>query len=147
MENNMRHYLAPLFFTAFAAVFSGCENRDLNEGEQFQPREIHQNIAWTFDNINVDGVDYLILQKDNNNPHEGFGFMAVRGNIIIQKQDSILAYLKAQKEVQKQILAILQKKSPDQVGQEIDNIYESAVNEYNPVLKTLTGKTYGSKPR
>lgn len=137
----------PILSALLITLIVACENRNLNEGEQFQPREIHQNIAWTFDNIKVDGIDYLILQKDNNNPHEGFGFMAVRGNVIVAKQDSILAYLKAQKEVQKQILTLLQKKSPDVVNQEIDNVYDNALKSYNSELEILNMKTYGSKPR
>ena len=33
-----------------------------------------------FTTITVDGCEYLILERDRNNPHEGFGFMAHKGN-------------------------------------------------------------------
>ena len=70
----------------------GCKNESLSEDEKFATREIHENVQWHFDKIDVDGVEYLILEKDNNNPHEGFGFMSIRANNLLQKQDSILAY-------------------------------------------------------
>ncbi len=101
-------------FLLFSALFiSGllfsCENHDLNEGMAFRPREIHESGDYHFDMINVDGIEYLILEKDNNNPHEGFGFMAFRGNKLMEKQDSIIAYMRTVADVQNQILAKVSK--------------------------------------
>lgn len=122
----------------------GCKNRPINEGEQFQPREIHQNIVWTFDNITVDGIDYLILQKDNNNPHEGFGFMALRGNYLFSKQDSIMAYLKAQKEVQTLMLSLLSKSSLEQADQQVTAIYAESLKAYEKRLIELRAETHSN---
>jgi len=36
--------------------------------------------AKDFDIIEIDGCEYLILERDRNNPHEGFGFMSHKGN-------------------------------------------------------------------
>ncbi|MEO1253967.1 MAG: hypothetical protein AAFY41_03640 [Bacteroidota bacterium] len=76
-------------------VLLGCKNRDINEGEEFRPRELHDNFNDShFTKIKVDGVEYLMMERDNNNPHEGFGFMAFRANKLMEKQDSIITYLK-----------------------------------------------------
>ena len=91
----------------FVITYS-CKNKAINEGEEFRPKEIHEKIDYHFDNISVDGVEYLILSRDNNNPHEGFGFMAFRANQMIRKQDSILAYLKALGQFHVEIHARLQ---------------------------------------
>ncbi len=109
---------------AFAALFllKGCRNRDINEGEQFQPREIHEDIMFNFDKITVDGIEYLILEKDNNNPHEGFGFMAFRANKLMEKQDTILAYLKTIREMQARNYAINTRKTFDEAMSEADAI-------------------------
>ena len=48
----------------------------------------------------VDGVEYLLTERDNNNPHEGFGFMAFRANDLMEKQDTIISYLKAMQHFQ-----------------------------------------------
>lgn len=93
------------FFILLIVLISGCQNRVLNEGEEFKPKEIHENIKFHFDKIEVDGIEYLILERDNNNPHEGFGFMAFRANLLMEKQDSILAYLRTIMEMQTMIYA------------------------------------------
>ena len=90
---------------AMVLVAGACENRALHDSEEFKPREIHENIEFHFDPIEVDGVEYLILEKDNNNPHEGFGFMAFRANRLIEKQDSVIAYLRTILEMQEMIYA------------------------------------------
>lgn len=110
-------------FLIACSFFYACENKDLNEGEEFQPREIHENIAFHFDKISVDGVEYLILEKDNNNPHEGFGFMAFRANILLEKQDTLLAYLRTVQEVQNQILAKVSNKPLEEVKKETELIF------------------------
>jgi hypothetical protein len=102
---NKKSSLKALTFLIFL-TFS-CENRPLHDAEEFRPKEIHENIEFHFDRIEVDGVEYLILEKDNNNPHEGFGFMAFRANQLMEKQDTILAYLKASTDLQAMIYANL----------------------------------------
>ena len=103
---NMKRSILPIITAlGLSLLFSlqSCENRDLNEGEAFKPREIHEKITFHFDRITVDGIEYLILEKDNNNPHEGFGFMAFRANKLMEKQDTLLAYLRVNMELQNQI--------------------------------------------
>ena len=93
-----------LFAVALLFV-TACKNRSINEGEDFRPKEIHENIDYHFDKIRVDGVEYLILSRDNNNPHEGFGFMAFRANQLLQRQDSAMAYMRTLLQLQKEMYA------------------------------------------
>lgn len=73
-----------------------CDNHDINEGEEFRPRAVPDDFNNThFTKVEIDGVEYLMTERDNNNPHEGFGFMAFRANKMIEKQDSIISFLKA----------------------------------------------------
>lgn len=108
---------------------SSCENRDLNEGEAFKPREIHEQIVFNFDKVIVDGIEYLILEKDNNNPHEGFGFMAFRGNKLMEKQDTVISLLKTINEQQNQILSILTKKPIDEVRHNSMDIFDKFLQD------------------
>jgi hypothetical protein len=76
-------------------LFASCENKDINEGEEFRPRAVNDNFDDThFTKIKVDGVEYIMTERDNNNPHEGFGFMAFRANKLMEKQDTLISYLK-----------------------------------------------------
>ncbi len=94
-------YLLLLVFLAFS-----CENRDINEGEEFRPREVSEDFQqFHFNRIVYDGVEYLITERDNNNPHEGFGFMAFGGNRMASELDSLMAYVKANGEMQSRIYA------------------------------------------
>ncbi|PIB35458.1 hypothetical protein BFP72_08665 [Reichenbachiella sp. 5M10] len=77
-----------------------CENRDVNHGSGPNFSEIHEDIHYHFDETVIDGVKYHILERDRNNPHEGFGFMALNGVDIRKNQDSIKAYLKTILELQ-----------------------------------------------
>lgn len=87
-------------------IVCSCENRNINEGEKFRPRELHDSFNDShFSKITVDGVEYLIMERDNNNPHEGFGFMAFRANKLIERQDTLLAYLKTMQYFQNKIYA------------------------------------------
>ncbi|MAE83379.1 MAG: hypothetical protein CMB80_11625 [Flammeovirgaceae bacterium] len=110
-------------------ALNGCKNRDINEGEAFQPREIHENISFHFDKITVDGIEYLILEKDNNNPHEGFGFMAFRANKLVAKQDTILAYMKTLTELQIRTYAAASGKSVEAVTSEANELLEFHLDE------------------
>ncbi len=91
----------------------GCKNREVHASDEEEGNKDTFNdmpvegIETHFNRIVVDGVEYLILERDRNNPHEGFGFMAFRANQLLEKQDSILAYLKVQSENQAEILSIL----------------------------------------
>ncbi|MEQ8903781.1 hypothetical protein [Ekhidna sp.] len=105
-------------------VFAACENRDINEGEEFRPRAVNDNFDDThFTKIKVDGVEYIMTERDNNNPHEGFGFMAFRANKLMEKQDTIISYLKALQFFQNKLYARMYGIS-QQAGQtEFDSIF------------------------
>ncbi|MEP4136186.1 MAG: hypothetical protein ABJL71_16275 [Cyclobacteriaceae bacterium] len=118
-------------------LIGACENKDLNEGEAFKPREIHENIAFNFDKITVDGIEYLILEKDNNNPHEGFGFMAFRANSLMEKQDTVLAYLKTVNEMQNQILAEITNRPIETVRKESEKLFLKNLSEEEVELEKL----------
>ncbi len=104
-----------------------CENRDINAEEEFRPREVHDSFKNVpFSKVTVDGVEYLMLERDNNNPHEGFGFMAFRANSLIETQDTIMAYLKTLNDMQSRIYAKTYSTSledSDSVGQTLFNYY------------------------
>ena len=44
-----------------------------------------------------------MTERDNNNPHEGFGFMAFRANKLMEKQDTIISYLRTMQYFQNKI--------------------------------------------
>lgn len=114
----MRLFVYPsLLAFLIALAFTSCENREVHanneeEGgtETFKDMPV-VGIESHFNRIVVDGVEYLILERDRNNPHEGFGFMAFRANKLLAKQDSILAYLQVQLDNQAQILSLLNESS------------------------------------
>lgn len=126
-------------------VFSGCNNRDLNEGVAFRAREIHEKVDYHFDKIDVDGIEYLILEKDNNNPHEGFGFMAFRANLLMEKQDSIIAYLRTLTEVQNQILASVSRKPLAEVEDNTAAIFNKYLGTEEDELQKLEEKVLKSE--
>ena len=128
-------------------ISSGCENQSLSEDEKFSTREIHENVQWHFDKIEVDGAEYLILEKDNNNPHEGFGFMSIRANTLLQKQDSILAYLKANQQLQAKIYAALNGISEEDAIALNDRLYHRALMSQNQELQKLSEQKHASKLR
>ena len=98
----------------FIFFFVACENKDINEGEEFRPRAVNDNFEDThFTKITVDGVEYLMTERDNNNPHEGFGFMAFRANNLLEKQDTIISYLKSMQYFQNLIYSRMYGLSPD----------------------------------
>jgi len=135
-----------LVFLLIPILLSACKNRAINEGEEFRPKEIHEKIDYHFDNITVDGVEYLILSRDNNNPHEGFGFMAFRANELLKKQDSILAYLKVLGRMQTEIHSRMLNVPIDQSQYLLDSLYKSALGE-NTNLTDIEKATYSSSPR
>lgn len=134
----MKNQLSYLIVAAAVLLLVACENKELNEGEEFRPRELHDDFKEThFSHVWIDGVEYLMLMMDNNNPHEGFGFMALRGNAIIEKQDSTLAYLRTIGEFQVQILAQLKKQSEEEIRQDFFDTYEVFLKQERPELLRL----------
>ncbi len=122
-----------------------CENRALHDSEEFKPREIHENMRFNFDEITVDGIEYLILEKDNNNPHEGFGFMAFRANKLMEKQDSVLAYLQTVSEMQVLILSRLSRLPEDDVRKLRDEIYANFLDLEKEELELLEENNYSGQ--
>ncbi|MEP1097132.1 MAG: hypothetical protein ABJG78_18605 [Cyclobacteriaceae bacterium] len=108
-------------------VTFSCKNKDINEGEEFRPREVNEDFQkFHFNRIVYDGVEYLITERDNNNPHEGFGFMAFSGSKLIDDQDTLMAHLKSISDMQSRIYARLYGVS-DSAG---DSLYQSIFNYY-----------------
>ncbi|SHJ42189.1 hypothetical protein SAMN04488028_10159 [Reichenbachiella agariperforans] len=97
---NMTKFKHSFTIIGFLLIGTACENRDVNAGDGPNFSEIHENINYHFDHTVIDGVEYHILERDRNNPHEGFGFMALNGKKIRDNQDSIKAYLKTLLELQ-----------------------------------------------
>ena len=126
-----------LIVFSFLLLFS-CENRDLNEGEEFRPMKIHDSFQGShFAKVTVDGVEYLIMERDNNNPHEGFGFMAFRGNQLIEKQDTVIAYLKSLYEMQTRIYAQTSNRNIEEVRTEANELLISHLMEEQADLNRL----------
>ena len=102
-------------------------------------------MQWHFDKIEVDGAEYLILEKDNNNPHEGFGFMSIRANTLLQKQDSILAYLRANQQMQAKIYAALNGISEEDALAINDRLYNQSLMSQSQELQDLSEQNHASK--
>lgn len=118
-----------IYILVVCMTLFSCKNRDLNEGEKFRPREVHDSFQDShFAKVTIDGVEYLMMERDNNNPHEGFGFMAYRGNRMIEKQDTALAYLKAIYELQVLTYA-------ESSGRDITDVQRESAQLFNSFLK------------
>ena len=115
---------ASLILIFASVLIYSCQNRPLSDNSEMRPREIHEDIEFHFDEIMVDGVEYLILEKDNNNPHEGFGFMAFRGNKMLEKQDTMLAYMRTITQMQTLIYAKLYNRPVSEVEAYVSKLYE-----------------------
>lgn len=98
-------HCARLIILSAILVMSACENRDVNHSDGPNFSEIHEDIQYHFDQVEIEGHEYFILERDRNNPHEGFGFMAMKANKTMTNQDSIKAYLKTLIDLQTQIIA------------------------------------------
>lgn len=114
----------PLLILTSIVLLSCGPNREVSIDQGPGVREIHDNIEVHFDEVTVNGVEYLILEKDRNNPDEGFGFMALKGNLIVNHTDSAIAYLRTVIEVQAKILAKLDTISERQAMQQINAILD-----------------------
>ena len=119
-------------------LFGACENRDINEGEEFRPRSLQDSFVDShFSRVTVDGVEYLMLERDNNNPHEGFGFMAFRANVMLEKQDTLLAYVRAISDIQVKILSEIRNEPIEDTQSEFDEIFSRHLLEEALELEIL----------
>ncbi|MEQ9423423.1 MAG: hypothetical protein RJQ09_03315 [Cyclobacteriaceae bacterium] len=125
-----------VFLIVTVVSLSNCgPNREVSVDQGPGVREIHDSIELHFDEVTVNGVEYLILEKDRNNPDEGFGFMALKGNLLVNHTDSAIAYLRTMLQTQTRILA------------KLENIPESQVaDEINLLLKENMAKALANKP-
>lgn len=120
------------------AIVGGCKNRDINEGGKFHPRELIDNFNEShFTEITVDNIEYIIMERDNNNPHEGFGFMAFRANKLMEKQDTILAYIHTIKELQVRTYAAASKRPIEEVEKEVQLLFNHYLNQEEAELSKL----------
>jgi hypothetical protein len=131
----MKKYVIILATCSFLV---SCKNRDLNEGEEFRPRELHDNFKNShFTLVEVDGVEYLMMERDNNNPHEGFGFMAFRANKLIAKQDTSLALMRTIAEYQIQLMAMMNKEPPEKIRGDFKTLFIKYLSEEQMELERL----------
>lgn len=125
-------------------LFSCGPNREVSIDQGPGVREIHDNIEVHFDEVTVNGVEYLILEKDRNNPDEGFGFMALKGNLLVNHTDSAIAYLRTVIEVQAKILAKLDTITEKQAMSRISNMLDKNL-EKSSIKNKPTGKLTGRR--
>ena len=127
---------------ALLILYACGPNREVSMDQGPGVREIHDSIEVHFDEVTVNGVDYLILEKDRNNPDEGFGFMALKGNLLVHHTDSAIAYLRTILEVQAKILAKLDSVSERQAMRQINGILNKNLDKSSIKDKTgpLTGR-------
>ncbi|MEM6738110.1 MAG: hypothetical protein AAF620_18785 [Bacteroidota bacterium] len=115
----MKNLVSFIIITSFLL---GCKNRDINEGEEFRPRPVKDRFDNShFTKITVDGVEYILMERDNNNPHEGFGFMAFRANRLMEKQDSIISYLRSLQVYQNKMYARMFNLSEEEAQNQFHN--------------------------
>lgn len=112
MQNMEKRYHIFIILSLLTTLFFSCKNREINPyqapGDNYTDLPI-DGIESHFQRIWIDEMEYFILERDRNNPHEGFGFMALKGNRIANKQDSLLVYLQVSMENQAEILALLKR--------------------------------------
>ena len=73
--------------------------------------------------------------------------MSIRANTLLQKQDSILAYLKANQDMQAKIYATLNGISEEDALALSDRLYQRALMKQSQGLKDLSEKNHTSKLR
>ena len=112
------------FIWILGVLLLGCKNRDVNYADGPNFSEIHEDIHYHFDKVAIDGNEYYILERDRNNPHEGFGFMALKGNDIKSNQDSIKAYLKTVVDMQIRLSAKLNNQTEEDVANFADELFQ-----------------------
>lgn len=121
-----------IYISAFLLLSCSCENREVNPETGPDFSEIHDNLEYHFDRVKIDGYEYLILERDRNNPHEGFGFMALNGTRIGGNQDTLRAYLKTVLEVQSEILGLLNEEPKEDAAFRIDEILKNNLSQIKP---------------
>lgn len=120
------------------SMLISCENRDINEGEEFRPRAVKDSFEDThFTKITVDGVEYIMTERDNNNPHEGFGFMAFRANKLLEKQDTLISYLRTMQYFQNKMYARMYGISEDSGQVEFDTKFIELLLQETRELEAL----------
>ncbi|WP_420581683.1 hypothetical protein [Reichenbachiella sp.] len=121
----MRHHkhFSVILVIAISVLVS-CENRDVNHSDGPNFSEIHEDIQYHFDQVEIEGHEYFILERDRNNPHEGFGFMAMKANKTIANQDSIKAYLKTLIDLQIQQLTEKNGTTLEETENEVNQLFE-----------------------
>ena len=108
-----------------SVFFLQCGNHDINEGEEFRPRAVPDDFNNThFTLVEIDGVEYLMTERDNNNPHEGFGFMAFRANKMMERQDSIISYLRSMQYYQNKMYARMFNISEEEAQLQFNQTYD-----------------------
>jgi hypothetical protein len=127
--------ILPIIISACLCYACACENREINPGTGPKFSEIHDSLEYHFDRIQIDGLEYFILERDRNNPHEGFGFMALNGAKFANNQDTIKAYLKTVMEVQTQILSQLNNEPRATSKERIESILEKHLDSTIEVHK------------
>jgi len=132
-----------LVILSMIVLLTACgPNREVNVDQGPGVREIHDEIELHFDEVTVNGVEYIILEKDRNNPDEGFGFMALKGNHLVSHTDSAIAYMRTMMEVQARILSKLDGISEKQAMNQINLLLEKNFTKTEIIKETgsLTGK-------
>lgn len=114
-----------------------CENREVNHEDGPNFREIHEDIQYHFDHVEIDGLDYYVLERDRNNPHEGFGFMALDGRILTAKQDSSIAYMKTILEMQVRLNAKINNISYETSDKQASELFDYYYQQSKTVRDSL----------
>ncbi len=139
MKNRIQTFASLLILT----FFFSCENKEINENEGPNFSEIHEQIQYNFDEVEINGLKYLILERDRNNPHEGFGFMALKGESNRKNQDSIKAFLKTSIALQNRILSKLNRKSLEEVEDSTQRLFDKY---YTPTVILTSVDSATTKP-
>ncbi|UXX78551.1 hypothetical protein N7E81_14415 [Reichenbachiella carrageenanivorans] len=113
-----------------------CENRDVNYSDGPNFSEIHEDIEYHFDQVTIEGHEYYILERDRNNPHEGFGFMAMKANKTIGNLDTIKAYLKTLVDIQVETLAAKTGQSIEESEASVNKLFEFHLKNSQSLLPT-----------
>lgn len=69
-----------ILFLLLFTMGIACKNREANPDSGPMVNELHEEGEYHFTVVKVDGCEYIMLMMDRNHPHEGFGFMAHKGN-------------------------------------------------------------------
>ncbi|MEP3388023.1 MAG: hypothetical protein ABJO02_07540 [Reichenbachiella sp.] len=138
-----KYISTPFAFLVASVALSSCENRDVNHSDGPNFSEIHEDIQYHFDQVEIEGHEYFILERDRNNPHEGFGFMAMKANRTIANQDSIKAYLKTLIDLQTQVLADKNGSTVQEAEGQVNALFEYHLKN-SKTLKNETKKVKGA---